>query len=159
MDFYRLFHGLPYDARLAVIAKRSSLSRAEALALFIALHDYASQTLPRGSLAGFDAEQVALALDLDAAKVSAALEALTDKGIIGPDMAFTEWARQLSPSTERVRRHRARKRAAGQLVRKRPPAAMMADADDPAEAARRRQRLQSAPVSRNLPPIYRKETP
>ncbi|MDE1151313.1 MAG: hypothetical protein PW788_02155 [Micavibrio sp.] len=156
MDFYRLFHGLPYDARLAVIAKRSTLSKGETLALFIALHDHASQSLPRGSLAGFDAEQVALALDLDPAKVTAALEALADKGMIAPDHTFTEWARQLSPSTERVRRHRARKRAAGQLIRKRPP---LLDADDPAEAARRRQRLQSAPLSRNLPPIYRKDTP
>lgn len=138
MEGYRLFHGLPYDARLAVIAKRSGLNRAEVLALFIALHDGASQGAPRGTLGRFDAEEAALALDLDPGAVAAALEAFADKGIIA-GAEFTEWRRQAAPSTERVRRHRARKRASGQLVLKRQPPP--GDPDDPREAALRRQRL------------------
>ncbi len=153
MEFYRLYHGLPYDARLAVIAKRSGLNRAESLALFIALHDHASQMLPRGSLLGFDAEQAALALDLDATKVKAAIDALMEKGIIEADQ-LTEWTRQLSPSTERVRRHRAKQRAAGLLLQKRPAPSP----DDPAEAARRRQRLQEAalPPRSLVTPVQKK---
>ena len=139
MNFYRLFHGLPYDARLAVIAKRSGLSRAEALAMYLALHDHASQAVPRGSLFGFDAELVALGLEIDVTKVTAALTAFEDKGVIR-EGHLAEWARQLSPSTERVRRHRARKRASGQLLPKRPLPPL--DPDDPREAALRRQRLQ-----------------
>jgi len=146
MEGYRLFHGLPYDARLAVIAKRSGLTRAEVLALFIALHDGASQGAPRGTLSRFDAEEAALALDLDAAAVTAALEAFAEKGIIAGD-EFIEWRRQIAPSTERVRRHRARKRASGELLRKRP--VPLPDPDDPREAALRRQRLA---MTRQTPP-------
>ncbi len=43
MGWYRVCQGLPYDARLGVVARRSGLTRAEALGLYIFLFDTASR--------------------------------------------------------------------------------------------------------------------
>ena len=43
MDWYRIYHGLPDDPRLGVMAHRANMTRAEGLALFITLLDFASR--------------------------------------------------------------------------------------------------------------------
>lgn len=65
MDWYKIYNGLPNDPRLPVIAKRTGLSVAETLALWVTLHDYASRQKPRGSLSGIDAEETAVLLGMD----------------------------------------------------------------------------------------------
>ena len=137
MGWYRVFQGLPFDVRIGVVAKRAEMTRAEALALFIALYDCASQASPPGSLSAFDAEEAGVALDIAPKKIEAALEALRDRGFINKENALAEWQKQTLPSTERVRRHRARRRAEG--LSKRP----RVNPDTPAEAAARRERLQA----------------
>lgn len=110
MDWYKIYHGLPADPRLPVIAKRTGLTRAETLALWIALHDYASRQKPRGSLYGLNAEETALLLEMDATKTEAALDVFYEKGMIDIENNIRDWARLQYKSTERVRAHRARKR-------------------------------------------------
>jgi len=111
MDWYKIYHGLPADPRLSVVARRAALTRAEALALWIALHDHASRQKPRGSLYGLDAEATALMLEIDAAKAEAALDAFYEKGMIDIENSIRDWARLQYRSTDRVRAHRARKYA------------------------------------------------
>lgn len=110
MDSFRLQNGITTDARLAVVARRTGLTRAEILALWIALYDHASRNRPRGTLDGSDAEELATLLELDADKCAAALDALYDKGLITTDNKLSEWLRVQYTSTERVRAHRDRRR-------------------------------------------------
>lgn len=143
MDWYRVFHGLPYDARLAVTAHRAGLSRAEALALYITLFDHASQARPRGSLARFDTEEAGLALGLDACKIEAALEALREKGVITASGRIADWRRQDPPSTARVRAHRLRGEGRQQRRERMREKAQPRpeDSDSPAAVEARRLRL------------------
>lgn len=108
MDWYKIYNGLPNDPRLPVIAKRTGLSVAETLALWVTLHDYASRQKPRGSLSGMDAEETAVLLGMDPAKTEAALDAFYDKGMIDIENNIRDWAKLQYRSTDRVRAHRAR---------------------------------------------------
>jgi hypothetical protein len=119
MNWYKAYHGLPYDPQLAVVAKRAGISRAEILALMIALMDHASQNNPRGSLEGLDAEKLAVALDLDVVQIDTSLQALRDKGVVGADNTLSGWAGRQSTSTDRVRAFRARHRLRKRMERNR----------------------------------------
>ena len=136
MNWYKAFHGLPYDPQLAVVAKRAGISRAEILALIIALMDHASQNNPRGSLAGLDAEKLAVALDLDVAHIDTSLQALRDKGVVSADNTLSDWAGRQTTSTDRVRAFRARHR-----LRKRMERSRLRDDDAPDMIAARHARL------------------
>lgn len=148
--WYRLYHGLPGDVTLAVAARRAGLSRAEMLALWICLIDHASQQDSPGSLADLDAEALALLLDLDAARITAALAALRDKKRIDSHQRIVGWDRHQSSSTRRVQALRARRRMAAAPPRPAAPSAKPvakapvrpAEADTPAAIAARRARLQ-----------------
>jgi hypothetical protein len=136
MNWYKAFHGLPYDPQLAVVAKRAGITRAEILALMIALMDHASQNNPRGSLERLDAEKLSLALDLDVAKIETSLQALRDKALIGADNILSDWAGRQNTSTDRVRAFRARHR-----LRKRMERNGIAEDDTPDAIAARHARL------------------
>lgn len=152
MDWYRIYHGLPDDPRLGVMAHRANMTRAEGLALFITLLDFASRACPRGSVAGFDAEGAAVALGIETEKVAAALEALKDRNMIDGGDMLADWQRQKQSSTTRVRRFRARRgEAAGKRLRRQGLRGRENpdDPDDPAAAEARRLRLQDAEAERN----------
>jgi len=117
MDWYKIYQGLPTDPKLAVVAKRSGLSRAETLALWITLHDYASRQSPRGCLDGMDAEDTATLLDLDTNKTAQALDIFYDKGMISIDNHIAHWKKLQYKSTDRVRAWREKqKNASGDLL-------------------------------------------
>lgn len=148
MDWYRIYHGLPFDPRLPVVARNAGLTRAETIALWITLHDHASRQTPRGSLAGLDAEETALLLEMNADKTAAALDAFYAKGMIDIENNLSDWARLQYRSTDRVRAYRSRKREAEQNTiptdTQKPeinPAAAT-DPDDAQNIAARRARLQ-----------------
>lgn len=165
MDWYKIYHGLPTDPRLPVIAKRSGLTRAETLALWITLHDYASRQKPRGSLYGLDAEETALLLEMDAKKTAAALDAFYEKGMIDIENNISNWAQLQYKSTERVRAHRARKHRPTEnppddntnppkdAIETPPPApsGTMIHPDDTREIAARRLRLQQQTLRAKRP--------
>lgn len=148
MDWYRIYHGLPDDPRLGVMAHRAGMSRAEGLALFVTLLDFASRACPRGSVAGFDAEGAAVALGIETGKVEAALAALRDRGMIDGSDMLSDWQRQKQSSTARVRRFRARRREAKDWRPRKPGLRGRENPDDPAVAQARRRRLQDAEAAR-----------
>lgn len=155
MDWYKIYNGLPTDPRLPVIALRTGLTRAETLALWITLQDYASRQKPRGSLLGLDAEETAVLLELDAAKTEAALDAFYEKGMIDIENNISNWAQLQYRSTDRVRAHRARKKqdddtAAADIKTVSPPRGIGAadHPDNTNEIAARRARLQKQSLRR-----------
>lgn len=137
---YKVRYGLPADARLAAAAKRAGLPRGMALAVWIALHDYAGRNTPHGTVTGLSAEDVAALLDFDTAAVDALLQAFRDKKMLDSGDALKDWG-EVSPVTRRTRRHRARKRQEMRDAVWRAPLPGD-DPDDPAAVARRRARLQ-----------------
>lgn len=136
MDWYRVYQGLPYDAKLGVVARRSGLSRAETLALYICLFDAASAA-EDGSVKALDPEATGIALDIDPAKIEAALAALAEKGMVDDAGCIVDWKRLKPCSTSRVQAFRRRKRRQGEGKR------VMPDPDSPAETRRRRLRLEA----------------
>lgn len=111
MDGFRMQNGVSQDARLAVVARRSGLARAEVLALWLTLYDHASRNRPRGYLGGLGADEIAALLDTDPQKVSAALDVLYDRGMVTTDNHLAEWTHVQRLSTERARASRARRRS------------------------------------------------
>lgn len=142
---------MPFDPRLPVVARNAGLSRAETIALWVTLHDHASRQTPRGSLAGLDAEETAVLLEIDAHKTAAALDAFYAKGMIDIENNLSDWARLQYRSTERVRAYRQRQKenAPNQIspplkntAQKTKHEITPADPDDAQHTAARRARLQ-----------------
>lgn len=90
------------------MARRAGLTRGEALGLWVALLDRASVSRPRGSLAGFEAEELAALLELDAAAVATALAYLRERKMITAAGDIAGWDKMQKPSTRRTRAWRAR---------------------------------------------------
>ena len=110
MNWYKMYHGAPLDAKLAVIAKRSGLRRGEMLALWVTLLDHASQSSPRGSVQDIDLEEISVALEFDPVAMESALKALHDKKRISTDGFLTGWNKDQALSTPRTRAFRARQK-------------------------------------------------
>ncbi len=163
--WFKLYHGLPNDPLFAVVAQRAQISRAEAIALWIALMDSASQDAQRGSLKDADLESISLTLGIDIEKIHLALAAWQAKGRIDDKSRMAQWERQQGVSTPRVRAYRARMKEAEERARARAaginqaaktaainlaaktaamnqPAKSTPHADSPAAIAARRARLQ-----------------
>lgn len=131
MDCYRITQGLPYDALLGVVARRSGLSRAEVLGLYVLLLDTASRD-GGGSVKALDPEAAGGTLEIDTAKVSAALKAMTEKGLVDDAGCISNWwLQQGMSSTERVRNWRKKRQE--REARNNP--------DDPENIARRHARM------------------
>ena len=111
MDWFKLHHGLPYDARLAAVARRSGLRVAEAVCLFLCLMEHASRAARRGSVDGFDCELPAALFNRDVAKLDAAMAGFRDKGMIDAGNRIASWEKQGLTGAERQRAYRARQRA------------------------------------------------
>lgn len=141
MNWYKALHGMPFDTRLAVIARRSGLSRAETLALWVALLDHASRNTPQGNVRSFDAEEISVALEIESSRVALALESLREKGLIQADHLLKDWNRHApASSAARVRRFRQRQHAAASVTKTKP-----CNPDDA-----RRKRLQETMAARHV---------
>ena len=106
MEWYRAYHGMPYDTKLRVIARRTSQPMAVVVAIWTCMLDAASQHDPRGFIK-IDPEEVAVVQDLELQVVEAVLQAFHDKGMIDENNHLTAWdKRQHTTSTERSRKHR-----------------------------------------------------
>ena len=110
-SWFRSWHGAPTDMKWRTIAKRAGVPSGYVTAIVWVLLDRASQADERGSIAGYDAEEIAVALDFDPEQVEAVIAAMRDKGVLDGD-TFTGWAKHQpgreDNSAERVKRHRAR---------------------------------------------------
>jgi hypothetical protein len=106
MEWYRAYHGMPYDTKLRVIARRTSQPMAVVVAIWTCMLDAASQHDPRGFIK-IDPEEVAVVQDLELEVVEAVLQAFHDKGMIDENNHLTAWdKRQHTTSTERSRKYR-----------------------------------------------------
>lgn len=122
MNWWRAHHGLPYDSKLAVVAKRCGVRRCEVLAVWVACLDYASQHEDRGAVQGIDPEELGVSLDMETLTVECVLSGFRERDMISvtPCNAsetparerITAWERRQvqrerdDDSTERVRRYR-----------------------------------------------------
>lgn len=138
MDWFKVHHGFAYDARLGAVARRSGLTRAEAVCLLLCLLEHANGAARRGSVDGFDTELPAALFDRDVAKVDAAMAGLRDKGMIDADNRIADWDRQGLTQAERQRAYRARKRARD-----------AGNPDSAAETEARRKRLSAQAITRS----------
>ena len=134
MNCYKMPYGIPFDAKLAVISRRTGLRRGEVLALWVALLDHGARALPRGSVYDIDAEELAALLEFETAAVELALSAFRDKKMITAQGCLAGWEKTQNVSTPRTRAHRAFKRESG-----------LPEEDD----AARRLRLQNEIIARH----------
>lgn len=108
MGWYKIFSGLPQEAKLAVVARRTGVRRGEVLALWVALLDHASAARPRGYIKDIDHEELAAVLEFDVATVKTIIDVLHDRKMILPDGMLSGWSRDQKLSTPRTRTYRAR---------------------------------------------------
>ena len=110
MEWFRMYHGMPFDTKLRVVAKRAGQPMGVAVVVWACMLDAASQHDPRG-IAVVDAEEIAVALDFELEGIEAILQAMLDKGMIDEDGHLEAWdKRQHTTSTERSKKSRARKK-------------------------------------------------
>ena len=117
MDWWRAYHGLPHDPKLALVALVTPCNarRGEVLEVWVALLDYASQNTPRGSIEGIDLEQIAWSLQMEIERVNAIMESLRKKRMISGKL-LSAWDKRQpkrerdDDSRERVRAYRERQK-------------------------------------------------
>lgn len=128
----RWHHGTTTDPKWRVVAARASKAAGQpirvstVLAVWAVILEAASQATPRGTLAGWCAEDVAMALDEDEAVVEAVHAAMQGKVLDGATL--TGWAarqpqreREDTTAAERKRAQREREAAAAGEVTEPPP--------------------------------------
>jgi hypothetical protein len=84
MDWWRAYHGLPNDPKLALVALVTpcNAKKHEVTAVWVTLLDLASQNTPRGSIDGADSEQIGWTLEMEPARVDAIIETMRKKRLI-----------------------------------------------------------------------------
>jgi hypothetical protein len=111
IGWFRSWHGAPTDPKWRTIARRAGVKPIEVAGIVWALLDYASQSVTRGSVTGFDAEVLADAFDVSAETIEAVIVALHEKGVL-TDNWFMSWDKRQpnreDDSRDRVRRYRER---------------------------------------------------
>lgn len=108
MSWWRAYHGIPFDSKLAVIAKRCEARRGDVAAVWLAVLDFASQHEDRGSVAGMDPEEIAVSFDYEVPYVDQIISAFGEKGMIENGRVAAWERRQVNrerddDSTPRVR--------------------------------------------------------
>lgn len=110
MEWYRMYHGMPFDTKLRVVAKRAGQPMGLVVAVWACMLDAASTHDPRG-IALIDPEEIAVALDFDLDAIDAILSAMRDKQMLDENWHLTAWdKRQHTTSTERSKKSRAMKK-------------------------------------------------
>lgn len=107
MQWYRIYHGLPYDPKLQVVAKRTGYPLGYVVPVWICVLDAASKNDPRG-VAKLDPEEIAVTLQMEIEAVETILAAFIDKKLMDKDGTVVTWHKyQYATSTERSRKSRA----------------------------------------------------
>lgn len=109
--WYKIKRGLCADTKLAVVAQRAGLSRAEAVTLYICLLDSASAASPMGDISSIDTEEISILTGINLEKIESGIEHMRLKNMISPDSKIGYWAARPTASTLRVRALRAKRKA------------------------------------------------
>lgn len=138
--WYKIRKGTPFDPSLAVAGLQAGLSRAEMIALYLAVLDRIFSQEP------LDAEELSVMLGIDPSKINAGIQALKSRKFLLPDNRAACWMQKPTSSTLRVRAWRAQQKKREAALEKR-----IADnnPDHPAATAARRERLTNRP---EIPP-------
>ena len=106
IEWYRVYHGMPEDAKLRVIANRSGQKMTHVVTVWLCLLDAASRHKTRGTVE-VDSEQIAVVQDIDQSIVEKILQAFREKNMIGSDKRLTGWEkRQYASDAERAKKYR-----------------------------------------------------
>ena len=106
IEWYRVYHGMPEDAKLKVIAKRSKQLMAHVVTVWLCVLDAASRHKTRGTVQ-VDSEQIAVVQDIGQPIVEAILRAFYEKGMIDENHRLTGWEkRQYASESERAKKYR-----------------------------------------------------
>lgn len=89
-NWVRLWEDMPNDPKWRVIAKRSGRPIAEVLAVFVHMMTNAGTSADRGTLAGWNDEDVAAALDMEPEHVEAIRDAMQGKTLEGEKLSGWE---------------------------------------------------------------------
>ena len=117
IEWYRVYHGMPEDAKLRVIAKRSEQLMAHVVTVWLCVLDAASRYKPRGTVK-VDSEQIAVMQDISQEAVERILQAMREKGMINEEGRIVSWeTRQYLSDSERAKKYReGQKEDASQTV-------------------------------------------
>jgi hypothetical protein len=112
MEWFRWHNDTIEDKKWRAVARRTGAPVASVVAVWAALCENANQSPERGTLANWDAEAVAAALDLDTEQVNAITAAMQGRALDGDRL--TGWEkrnpkREDSTAAERKKRERSRK--------------------------------------------------
>ncbi|MDX2073804.1 MAG: DnaA N-terminal domain-containing protein [Alphaproteobacteria bacterium] len=109
-EWYRVYHGMPEDSKLRVIAQRSKQLMAHVVAVWICVLDAASRHETRGTVQ-VDAEQIAVVQEIDQKIVESIIKAFREKGLINKNNVLTAWrTRQYATEKERAATYRDNKK-------------------------------------------------
>ncbi|WP_431861427.1 HNH endonuclease [Azospirillum sp.] len=92
MDWCRLHHGVSTDPKWRLIAKRAGVRVGDVLSVWTYMLDYASQATPRGTLAGWEDDVCAIALDYEPEEIAAVREAMQGRTLDGD--ILTGWEKR-----------------------------------------------------------------
>jgi len=115
MDWFRLYHGTCTDAKLSLAKAYCGLPRPYVIAGWIAVLEHASSRSERGSLEGLSAELLAVTIDCSVDEAERLLAAFEKAGLVR-DGRVASWEKRQPAdpgAADRMRRHRARRRANG----------------------------------------------
>lgn len=118
MEWFRWYHGAISDPKWPLIARKSGQNIGVVVSIWAAMLEYASQADPRGSINGFDYEQVDALFGYEDGTTESVCNAM--KRHVTDETGFiVSWSKRQTKrerddnSTERVRAYRAKKKAQG----------------------------------------------
>ncbi|MQM38763.1 hypothetical protein KBTX_02782 [wastewater metagenome] len=120
MRWLRWHHGTVTDPKFRLIAAKSGTRVCEVVAVWATILENASDASDRGTLEGWRDDVTAVALDMETDRVAEILATMRSYGLLDDSGRVTSWKKRQpkreDDSAERMRRHRERKRRAGDDV-------------------------------------------
>jgi hypothetical protein len=115
MDWFRTYHDMVTDPKWRTVAKRAGQPVHKVVCIWVAMLTYASKAKVRGTLEGWDHEDIAVAFDMEVEEVASIYQAMQGKTLDGNRL--TGWderqpkrERDDETATERKRRQRDREK-------------------------------------------------
>ena len=126
MQWFRSTHGAPTHRKWLTISRKSGQPVPVVVAVVWSLMDHASRNSERGSVTGFDADDLAAYLGIDDEAVADVLAALRQKGWLTDDERISSWeehqVKKDDGAAARARAHRERQKQQTERNRTQPNA-------------------------------------
>lgn len=109
MDWLKWYHGACSDSKWPLIARKSKQTVGTVVAIWAALLEHASQNADRGSLAGFDPEEIDCLFGYEDGVCHTVMAAMSDKGMI-VDGRIAAWEKRQTDEAAAERKRLQRER-------------------------------------------------